>query len=123
MYTGEQVLILGTLMTHALYKEQSHCLPLYVVKGNGPSLLGRDWLNFFRLDWKEICTLHQPSKLDRILKKYAQVFGPSLATFHGVSVDIETYPLLILKPILRRLLNFSKHSQYLSSIERKLKRN
>ena len=91
-YTGEQVSILGTLMTRALYKEQSHRLPLYVVKGNGPSLLGRDWLNFFRLDWKEICTLHQPSKLDRILKKYAQVFEPSLGTFHGVSVDIETYP-------------------------------
>ena len=76
-YTGEQVPILGTLMTHALYKEQSHRLPLYV-KGKRPSLLGRDWLNFIRLDWKEICTFHQPSKLDRILKPTLLVhFNPN----------------------------------------------
>ena len=89
-------------------------LPLYVVKGSGTSLLGCDWLKFFKLDWKEICTLHHPSKLDKILKKYTQVFDSGLGTFDGISVDIDTYPQVAPK--------FFK-DQYLSSIETKLKRN
>ena len=27
---------------------------LYVVGGNGPTLLGRDWLQFVRLDWHSL---------------------------------------------------------------------
>ena len=91
-YTGEEVPVLGTLNVQAEYKGQSHFISLYVVKGNGSSLLGRDWLKFFRLDWKEICSLHLPTKLEGILKKYAQVFDPGLGIFQGLSIDIETYP-------------------------------
>ena len=33
------------------YGQQCVYLPLYVVEGGGPTLLGRSWLNVIRLDW------------------------------------------------------------------------
>ena len=33
------------------YGQQYVYLPLYVVEGGGPTLLGRSWLNTIRLDW------------------------------------------------------------------------
>ena len=42
-------------------------LPLLVVEGTGPNLLGRDWLSRLRLlDWKKI--LYNPHNNDIILK-------------------------------------------------------
>ena len=54
---------------------------LTVVQGNGPSLLGRDWLSRIRLDWAEIGAVraHEGEKaVSHILDKYRDVFtgGP-----------------------------------------------
>ncbi len=55
-YSGESLEVLGQLTVNVCYKNQQQRLPLVVVQGNGPSLLGRDWLSTLRLDWRE---LHQ----------------------------------------------------------------
>ena len=62
-----------------------------MVKGDGPSLLGRDWLRFLRLDWREICSIDvtKPSKINQILGKFENVFKPGLGTFKGITVDID----------------------------------
>jgi len=36
------------------YGDQNKQLPLTIVEGNGPSLLGRDWLRHIRLDWAKL---------------------------------------------------------------------
>ena len=51
-YSGEELGVLGSLKVSVEYKGQSKTLSLLVVKGNGPSLLGKDWLGELRLDWK-----------------------------------------------------------------------
>lgn len=51
-------------------------LPLLVVEGCGPSLLGRNWLAQLQLDWKEIHTLHQTA-LSQLLENYAGLFLPA----------------------------------------------
>ena len=43
-YTGQLVEILGTTTVQAKYGEQLLQLPVHVVNGEGPNLLGRDWL-------------------------------------------------------------------------------
>ena len=56
-------------------------LPLYiiVVSGNGASLIGRNWLSVFQLDWKEKNDL-QNSSLQNIIQSYAGVFKEGLGT-------------------------------------------
>lgn len=43
-YTGEKVEVQGSLTVDVTYGSQQQTLPLLVVAGSGPSLLGRDWL-------------------------------------------------------------------------------
>ena len=48
-YTGEQLPVVGQLQVEESYQNQCAKLPLYVAKGHGPSLLGRDWLRQIKL--------------------------------------------------------------------------
>jgi len=45
-YTGEAMSVLGEMKVQVEYKDWSHNLTLMVVKGDGPSLFGRDWLQY-----------------------------------------------------------------------------
>ena len=66
-------------------------LPLIVVAGSGPSLLGRNWLAQFRLDWKTIHSLKQTA-LSQLLEKHAAIFEPGLGTLKGVEATILVDP-------------------------------
>ena len=52
-YTGEHIVVLGKATVTVKYKEQTKQLPLHIVGGNGPSLMGRDWLAELTLNWKD----------------------------------------------------------------------
>ena len=54
---------------------------------NGPSLLGRDWLKHFELDWQVIYTL-QRETLEVVLAQYKDVFQESLGTLNAYSAKI-----------------------------------
>ena len=41
-------------MVDVKYGKQHKQLPLYMVKGDGPSLLGRNWLTEINLIWKSL---------------------------------------------------------------------
>ena len=43
-YSGEPLSVLGTLEVEVQYEGQRAHLPLFVLKGDGPSLFGRNWL-------------------------------------------------------------------------------
>ena len=45
-YTGQK-----RKSTAVNYKSQRYILNLYVVKCDGPPLLGREWLKYVKLDW------------------------------------------------------------------------
>ena len=74
-YTGEAVKILGSTTVQAKYGEQNLQLIVHVVDGQGPNLLGRDWLSKFKInELSNIHTLVTPSKLDQILNKHTVIF-------------------------------------------------
>ena len=53
-YSGEQPSVIGMMDARVQYEKQMKELPLTVVAGEGPCLLGRDWLQHLTLNWKEI---------------------------------------------------------------------
>ena len=57
-------------------------LTIIVIKGDGPTLLGRDWLQYFRLDWSSIKTVKykHSTELNSILSKFEDVFSDELGT-------------------------------------------
>ena len=79
-YTGEPMEVVGELQVTAAYGEQQKKLPLYIVPGNGPTLLGREWLQYLKLDWKQIATVTQ----EQLLSKHQQVFEDTLGNYTTV---------------------------------------
>ena len=41
------------------YENQEAVLPLLVIKGNGPNLIGRNWLQQMRINWKNLLQLKE----------------------------------------------------------------
>ena len=53
-YTGEKITPVGTVDIKVIYQMQNVTLPLVVILGNGPSLMGHNWLEHIKLNWSEI---------------------------------------------------------------------
>jgi hypothetical protein len=49
-YTGEKLIISGSAMVQVKHNNQTQELPLVVLKKDGPTLLGRNWLEKIRID-------------------------------------------------------------------------
>ena len=81
--------ILGSTTVQAKYGEQNLQLIVHVVDGQGPNLLGRDWLSKFKInELSNIHTLVTPSKLDQILNKHTVIFEEGLGTLRDVKVKL-----------------------------------
>ena len=53
-YTAEPIPVRGVLEVDVKYKNYTGTQTLYVVAGQGPTLLGREWLGDIRLDWRSL---------------------------------------------------------------------
>ena len=91
-YTGEEIRVLGCINVKVQSKEQEAHLPLLVVKGNGPSLLGRNWLTKLRLNWQEIFSVRTNHSLESLLKQYEGVFKDELGTLKGIEAKLHVDP-------------------------------
>ena len=57
MGKGESMKVVGELSVIVTYGNQSKEKTLQMVPGKGPTLLGREWLQNIKLDWKAIDTV------------------------------------------------------------------
>ena len=85
-YTGEPMKVLRETEVSVKYNNQEAKLPLVVVKGRGPSLLGRNWLKVIQLDWRSIKYI--PTELESLLYKYGELFKEELGTMRGVNAKL-----------------------------------
>ena len=53
-YPAEPIPVRGVLKVDVRYKNYAGTQTLYVVAGEGSSLLGREWLRDIRLDWRSL---------------------------------------------------------------------
>ena len=84
-YSGEFLPVIGKVVIPVTYNEQKHNLPLFVIDGQKPALLGRNCLKQVRLDWQSIFSIdevHEATndKLSTLLLKYESLFQ---AVFKG----------------------------------------
>ena len=52
-YSGDSLMILESMEVGIVYKGQHYVLPVIVVAGKGPNLLGRNWLNIIKWEWSQ----------------------------------------------------------------------
>ena len=90
-YTGEQVIVVGTIAVTVSYDTQVVELPLLVVKGEGPSLFGRNWLSMIKLNWGAINQV-TTQVYKKVLDKYPEVFKDELGTLQGTRAKIHVDP-------------------------------
>ena len=88
MYTGETIQVLGISDVKVEHKGQTATLPLVVIPGLGPPLLGRDWLTTLLLDWQKIFQVRTQRSLQDVLDAYSEVFGDNLGTVKGVTAKV-----------------------------------
>ena len=87
-YTKEAIKVLGSIVVEVIYKTQIKTLPLLVIAGEGPSLLGRNWLTQLKLDWHELYQIHQQQDLLSILNSHSPVFQEDLGKAVGITATL-----------------------------------
>jgi hypothetical protein len=87
-YTGSEIPVVGTLTVKVRLHQQEVSLPVIVVEGSGPNLLGRDWLGHLRLDWQSMFTTHLPDSLPDVVRKHEAVFCPGLGTIKNLKATL-----------------------------------
>ena len=94
-YTGEQLSIKGVINVTVKYENQCHSLQLTVVKGSGPSLLGRDWLLKIKLNWEKLHLNYlQPKalKLEDVLNRHNVLFKDELGLVQSTQAKLHVDP-------------------------------
>eukprot|EP00731_Ephydatia_muelleri_P004047 Em0002g223a len=89
-YTGEVLSVTGQVKVNVTYQDQAQQLRLLVVRGNGPSLLGRDWLSALNINLQELSVLHTGGirNLQGILDSHAELFKDELGLVKGTQVKL-----------------------------------
>ena len=93
-YTGEVIKILGAVEVEITHNEQKRQLNLLLVAGEGPSLLGRDWLSHIRLDWSTLNRIQTAatSACQEILDQHKTLFKDELGTVKGTTAKFNIDP-------------------------------
>ena len=88
-YNGVQIPVYGEVWLPVVYDLQKRVLPLIVVDGDGPPLLGRNWLKELQLNWHNIFLVSKTEMLSEILRRHDKVFNKGLGTIKGFKADIK----------------------------------
>ena len=86
-YSGEALPVISELDVTGSYDHKEAKLPLVVVKGAGPSLFDRNWLNVIRPNWDSINAVEvELSK--KVLENHQAVFKEGLRMLKGHEAKI-----------------------------------
>jgi predicted aspartyl protease len=90
-FTGEKISPKGITEVVVEYNNQVRQLPVLVLNGSGPNLIGRNWLEKICLNWTSIKRLARPN-LEEVLNKYDDLFTDELGKLNGVTAKIYVDP-------------------------------
>ena len=127
-YSDEQLPVKGKITCEVSYKGQTYTLPLIVLAGEGPTLLGRDWMQQIRLDWMQqirldwstifqIKAVHDGS-LQPLLQPFEDIFKEELGTYTGDKAKIHIDPLVAPKFCKYRPLPYAMREMVEKELQR-----
>ncbi|ORU94825.1 MAG: hypothetical protein A6F71_09745 [Cycloclasticus sp. symbiont of Poecilosclerida sp. M] len=87
-YTGESIRILGTVTVQV----EGQQLLIHVVDGEGPNLLGRDWIGKLNVSVNHHVGACNHSGVDELLTKHAVLFKPDLGKIKGFQAKLYVCP-------------------------------
>ena len=93
-YTEEQMEVVGQLNVRVQYGDQVEKLVLVVVGGNGPSLFGRNWLKYLKLNWSKIASIHssRSETLRTLINQHQKLFTEELGTIKPFKAKLLVQP-------------------------------
>ena len=91
-YMGHQIRVLGSCLVTVKYKDHERKLSVLEVKGQGPCLLGQNWMTELKLNWKFIGQVEAREDIQVVIDKYSEVFEGGLGTLRGVTAKIHIDP-------------------------------
>ena len=93
-YTDDRIEVTGTLNLRVQYGEQEQKLVLVVVAGDGPSLLGRNWLKYLQLDWSSMASVRTVKwkSLNTPLQKHQALFADEFGTVQPYKATLRVQP-------------------------------
>ena len=96
-FTGELLQIVGEASVKVSYLDQEpRVLPLIVVEGTGPPLLGRNWLQHFKLDWGNIKAMKlEQDRLRKLLQDFNRIFADELGTVTPLKAKLAVSPTAV----------------------------
>ena len=87
-YSGHSLEVLGNANDKVKYQTQTVTLPIFVIKGKGVSLFGRNWLKRIKLDWQIIKSIRINSPLDEVIEKHTRLFRSELGKLKSMEAKI-----------------------------------
>ena len=85
-YTGELIVPEGEVDVTVEYKEQCKKLTLTILPGNGPSLIGRNWLEEIKLDWSSVYQVKSDESV--LTESFPDLFRDELGKLKDTKVKI-----------------------------------
>ena len=90
-YSDERLQVLGEVQLPVHYQGQNAKLTAFVVKGNNPALLGREWLPKLKFDRAKILAVKSesvPGSVKKVLDKHASLFSDGYGTIKDCKAQI-----------------------------------
>ena len=87
-YTRHTLEAKGCIEVNVKYQSQEKQLPLVVVAGERPSLLGRNWLAHIKLDWPSFHNV-QSESVEQVLEEHKALFSEGLGTLNDYEATLQ----------------------------------
>ena len=119
-YTGEVIKVLGAIEVEVTHNEQKKQMNLLVVAGDGPSLLGRDWLSHIRLDWSTLNRIQSTatSACQEILDQHNALFKDELGTVKNTTAKFNIDPQVKPKFFKARPVPYALHPKVEAQLDK-----
>ena len=89
-YSVEPLNVMGQLQVQVECNDQHSKLPIQIVEGNGPMLLGQNWLKTIKLNWGTIKKV--TDDLELVLNNHNEVFKGKLGTIQDTNAKLYVKP-------------------------------